>query len=459
MVDLRGKHIVVAGGGISGVAAATFCHRRGAHVVLSDVRTPAAIDLTRLDPGVTLDCGGHTDSLFAHADLIVLSPGIPLDIPVLQTAARSGVKIIGEVELASWFIRAPLIAVTGTNGKSTVTSLIGHILGHCGEKVFVGGNIGTPLIEAADGDYAVVVVELSSFQLETVAHFHAATVVMLNVSPDHLDRYPDMCSYMQAKKSVFGNQTPADLMVLNRDDAQVLALAQESQAQPLYFSSTVPLETGFSLEQPDSPRLPERAGQSGRPCLRWRSSAEEYRFDPAALQLKGIHNLENVMAAMAACAQRGHNLDRIWEAACTFTGLPHRMELVRTLRGVCWYNDSKGTNIGSVEKSLRGLDGPVTLIAGGKDKGGDYALLRPLLKEKRPHLVLLGAAAQKMAAAWADICPVTMVASMAEAVQQAHTHTPTPGSVLLSPGCSSFDMFQSFTQRGEVFTALVMGLE
>lgn len=459
MCNLRGKHVVVAGAGISGVAAATFCYRRGAHVVLSDMRASADVDLTRLDPGVALDCGGHTTSLFTHADLIIVSPGISLAVPVLQTAARCGVKIVGEVELASWFIRAPLIAVTGTNGKSTVTSLIGHILGHCSEKVFVGGNIGTPLIEAVGGDYTAVVVELSSFQLETVEHFHASTVIMLNVSPDHLDRYPSMCSYMQAKQKIFSNQNPADLMVLNWDDAQVLELAQISQAQPTYFSSTAQLETGFSLERSDPSTQPHRSEQSGRAFLRWRSCGEEFKFDPAELKLKGIHNLENVMAAMTVCAQRGHNLERIWEAACTFTGLPHRMEPVRTLRGVCWYNDSKGTNIGSVEKSLRGLDGPVTLIAGGKDKGGDYALLRPLLEEKRPHLVLLGAAAQKMATAWADICSITMVASMEEAVLQAQIHTPAPGSVLLSPGCSSFDMFRSFTQRGEVFTALVMALE
>ncbi|MDD2558300.1 MAG: UDP-N-acetylmuramoyl-L-alanine--D-glutamate ligase [Desulfuromonas sp.] len=447
MLNLQGKHVVVAGAGLSGVAAATFCHRRGAHVVLSDVRAPAEIDLTRLDPGVTLDCGGHTRSVFEHADLVVVSPGIPLDVPILQQAARCGVKIVGEVELASWFIPAPLIAITGTNGKSTVTSLIGHILRHCGEKVFVGGNIGTPLIEAVDGDYAVVVVELSSFQLETVERFHASVAVMLNVSPDHLDRYPDMCSYKQAKKRIFNNQSANDLMVLNYDDAQVLAMTHKSQARPVLFSSNIRLETGFSVEH------------SERPCLVWCGCGEESKFDLAALQLKGIHNLENVMAAMAVCAHRGHDLNRIWEAACAFSGLPHRMELVRTLRGVCWYNDSKGTNIGSVEKSLCGLNGPVTLIAGGKDKGGDYALLRPLLEEKRPHLVLLGAAAQKMAAAWADICPVTMVASMEEAVQQAHLHTPAPGSVLLSPGCSSFDMFRSFTQRGEVYTALVMELE
>ncbi|MDY0213185.1 MAG: UDP-N-acetylmuramoyl-L-alanine--D-glutamate ligase, partial [Desulfuromonadaceae bacterium] len=309
------------------------------------------------------------------------------------------------------------------------------------------GNIGTPLIEAVDGDYTAIVVELSSFQLETVEHFHAHAAVLLNVSPDHLDRYLDMRSYKLAKQKIFNNQSPNDLKVLNQDDAQVLAMAQESQAQPVYFSSSTRLETGFSMEHPE------------RPWLVWRSCGEEARFDPAALQLKGVHNLENVMAAMAICAHRGHSLEHIWEATSTFTGLPHRMELVRTLRGVCWYNDSKGTNIGSVEKSLRGLDGPVTLIAGGKDKGGDYALLRPLLEEKRPHLVLLGAAAQKMAAAWADICPITMVASMEEAVLQAQAHTLSPGSVLLSPGCSSFDMFRSFTQRGEIFTSLVMALE
>ncbi len=450
MINLQGKQVVVAGGGLSGVAAANFCHRRGAHVVLSDMRAPTDIDLTQLDPEVSLDCGGHTPSVFVEADLVVISPGIPLEVPVLQAAARCGVKIVGEVELASWFLQAPLIAVTGTNGKSTVTSLIGHILRHCGEKVFVGGNIGTPLIEAVGGDFSAIVVELSSFQLETIDLFHSSAAVLLNISPDHLDRYPDMLSYKQAKQRIFNKQTPSDLVVLNRDDPQVLELAQKTQAQPVCFSSTTLLETGFSLEN---------TTLSESPYLVWRSCGREYRFDSAALKIQGLHNLENVMAAMALCIHRGHDLAQIWEAVCTFIGLPHRMEFVRTLRGVRWYNDSKGTNIGSVEKSLRGLNGPVTLIAGGKDKGGDYAQLRPLLEEKRPHLVLLGAAAHKMAAAWADICPVTMVSTMEEAVLQAHKLTPVPGSVLLSPGCSSFDMFRSFTQRGEVYTALAMALE
>jgi UDP-N-acetylmuramoylalanine--D-glutamate ligase len=445
MPDLKGKKIVVAGAGVSGVAAANFCHRRGARVWISDTRSGAEISgLVHLDAGIELDCDGHTHSVFLHADLIVLSPGIPLHTPVISAAVQAGIPVWGEIELASRFLSIPIIAITGTNGKSTVTSLCGHVLRACGEKVFVGGNIGTPLIEAVDGDYSVAVVELSSFQLESVVDFHPRVAVLLNISPDHLDRYADMHSYVHAKQRIFANQTETDLMVLNRDDAQVLDLAHPFSPRRICFSSRHILPQGLSLDLP---------------FILWRRGDTEVRFDSNDLQLQGQHNLENVMAALAACSVREHDLHKMWQAACGFGGLPHRMELVRTLNGVRWYNDSKGTNIGSVEKSLCGFDTPVTLIAGGKDKGGDYALLRPVLMEKRPTLILLGAAADKMAAAWRDICPITMVASMEEAVTCAYRTTHAPGSVLLSPGCSSFDMFSSFAERGEVFAALVRALE
>lgn len=445
MLDLKGKHIVVAGAGLSGLAAARFCYRRGAHVSVSDNRPANEIDgLEQLDPHIERDCGGHTEAIFQDADLIILSPGIPLYVPVISRAIQAGIPVWGEIELASRFLHIPIIAITGTNGKSTVTSLCGHILHNCGEQVFVGGNIGTPLIEAVDGDYSVAVVELSSFQLESVTSFHPHVAVLLNISPDHLDRYPDMHSYMQAKQRVFANQNGADLMVLNQDDAQVLVLAHDSPSHSISFSSTHVLEEGLSLDLPS---------------MLWRHNTEEYRFDCNALQLQGAHNLENVMAALAACSGRGHTPAKMWQAACEFTGLPHRMELIRTLKGVRWYNDSKGTNIGSVEKSLCGFDVPVTLIAGGKDKGGDYALLRPVIRQKCHNLILLGAAADKMAAAWKDLCQTTMVNTMEEAVACAYQNTRAPESVLLSPGCSSFDMFSSFAERGEIFAALVRDLE
>nr|WP_320048501.1 UDP-N-acetylmuramoyl-L-alanine--D-glutamate ligase [uncultured Desulfuromonas sp.] len=444
MTTLAGKNIVVVGAGLSGLAVCRHAIDEGAHVVLSDHRASELIrGLENLDPRVQRDFGGHTDKLFLDADLIVVSPGVPLTVPVLAAAIERGTPVWGEVEYAYRQLSAPIIAITGTNGKSTTTELIGAMLRGCGKRVFVGGNIGIPLIEAAGLPLDYIVVELSSFQLEAVERFHAHYALLLNVSVDHLDRYPDMAAYVTAKQAIFSNQTADDVAVLNGEDIEVAAMASAIASQSVLFSSQHVLTQGVSFQQG---------------TIHWRNGNEELHFDSNELQLQGLHNIENVMAALVPVLLEGCDAKLAWQAACRFSGLPHRMVLVRTLDGVRWYNDSKGTNLGSVEKSVGGLQAPVTLIAGGKDKGGDYRDIRPALQGRVTALVLIGQAADLMEQAWGDLCPVYRADSMHQAVDIAHSVTPSPGQVVLSPGCSSFDMFKSFEDRGDRFVEAVMAL-
>ena len=453
-MNIARKKIVVVGAGLSGLAVCRYALKHGAQVVLSDSRSEhdvraggAALD--DLGGFVVLDLGGHSETYFTGADLIVISPGVKLTLAVLAAARRVGVPIIGEIELAARMLRCPIMAITGTNGKSTTTELLGAMLQRCGKKVFVGGNLGTPLITCVDEvlDYAVV--ELSSFQLESVAQFHPKYAALLNISLDHLDRYPSMASYVSAKWEIFCQQTEQDVAIVNADDPQVLRLAEGGAARQVLFSSARILDKGISCSEE---------------IIYWHGYGESLSFDTRQLQLKGSHNIENVMAALVPVLLEGLDADLAWQAACEFGGLPHRMVLLRNLDGVDWYNDSKGTNPGSVLKSVASLAQPIpvpklTLIAGGIDKGGDYCDMRECLAGRVGQFILLGQAADLMQHAWADLAPVHLVATMEQAVQLAQELTPQGGTVLLSPGCSSFDMFRSFEHRGDVFCAAVLALQ
>ena len=446
-LEIRGSDIVVVGAGRSGLALARYLAAAGARVTLSDQRRAAALagleELTAA--GVAFDLGGHSEARFAAADLIVISPGVPLNLPALAAAAGRGTHIIGEIELAFQQLSAPLVAVAGTNGKSTVTTLIGLIFSHWGKKTFVGGNLGTPLISAAaEKDWEWIVAEVSSFQLEAIRTFRPRCGLLLNITEDHLDRYPDMASYAAAKANLFMNMEKTDTAVLNADDPRVMALAQGIRARRVLFSAQGEMSVGI--------------GFNGREIV-WRGFGEERRFAVAELRLRGLHNVENVMASLIPALLAGCPPPMAWQAVCSFSGLEHRMALVRVLDGVSWYNDSKGTNVGSVIKSLAGLAPPVTLIAGGKDKGGDYAPLRPLVADKVRHLVLIGQAAERMAEAFQDVTCVHRATDLRHAVERAREVTPAGGSVLLSPACSSFDMFTSFEDRGRQFTELVLACE
>lgn len=440
--DYHNKRVLVVGAGTSGRALVRFLLERGATVALTDQRPAAQISdvQTLRQLPIRLDLGGHNAALFVEADLIVVSPGVPLDIPELQRAASGGVPILGEVEIASRELSRPLIAVTGTNGKSTTTSLIGAALRATGQRIFVGGNLGTPLIDACRDDYDRLVVELSSFQLETIERFHPQLAVLLNLSPDHLDRYPDLESYYRAKMRLFRNLTEKDRVLLNADDEQVCRLTDSLRAGKVWFSARGRLVEGMT-------RLGER--------LHWNWRGQHAEFPLADFRLAGEHNIENAMAALSAALLSDCPADPAWAAICAFPGLEHRMQLVRRRHGVDWFNDSKGTNVGSVVKSLAGLPAGIVLIAGGKDKGGDYAPLRPGLSQKVGHLILIGEAAPRMAGELAGTTDIREAADLAAAVGLA-AELARPGErVLLSPACSSFDMFADYRARGEEFARLV----
>lgn len=446
MTDYRGRQIVVVGAGRSGRALADHFLAAGAEVVLSDNRPAQQLaDLAALQGrGVLLDCGGHSRELFAAADLIAISPGVPLTLPVIAAALQKGVPVLGEIEIAFRELKAPLAAITGTNGKSTTTTLMGEIFQTWGRRTFVGGNLGTPLVEALDGSrWDWLVAEVSSFQLEAIETFRPKYGLLLNISEDHLDRYPDMAAYLAAKQRLFANMTGDDVAVLNGDDPLVLKLAAEVGCREVHFSSRNVPEEGMGLDGGD---------------IVWRRNGTETRFPAAELRLKGLHNLENVMAALIPPLLEGCPPQTAWGAVCAFGGLDHRMVLVRELDGVTWYNDSKGTNVGSVVKSLAGLERPVTLIAGGRDKGGDYLPLVGQVKDKVAHLILIGEAADRIEAALGVLTDTVRAATLEEAVLLARRLTPPGGSVLLSPGCSSFDMFRSYAERGEVFVKAVQAL-
>lgn len=440
------KQIVVVGAGKSGQALARFFCAQGARVILSDRRSRDELGeiVEHWQNQVQLDIGGHDPRLLTGADLVVISPGVPSNLPVLGEARNAGVPVLGEVEIAWRELPVPLVGITGTNGKSTTTALCGEMFSQGGYETFVGGNLGTPLINAVEiRGWQWLVVELSSFQLETIRDFRPKYAMLLNLSPDHLDRYAGMEDYYQAKLRLFENQSCEDVAILNADDAEVVARAANLTAAKIWFSSASELGAGMFV-----------AGHE----LVWRHAGEETRFDSRQLQLRGAHNLENVMAAMIPPLLEGVATEIVWQAACGFKGLPHRMQLVRQLNGTDWINDSKGTNVGSVIKSLQGLNAPVTLIAGGKDKGGSFAELEPLVRAKVGTLLLIGEAAERISRELNGAAIIQTCDSLGAAVLQAQEVTPAGGTVILSPGCSSFDMFMNFEARGDEFARQVLNL-
>jgi len=446
-MDLSGERVLVVGLGTSGLAAVHLLSESGARVVANDRRTEeelgAAADEAR-QAGAELVLGAHPPELFRSVDRIVVSPGVPR-LEALSAAAAAGVPIASEVELASWFVEGTVIAITGTNGKSTVTTMVGEMCARSGRPTFVGGNLGTPLVTVAGSPAArpggFVVVELSSFQLERVDRFRADVAVLLNVTADHLDRYDGLSDYAAAKARVFHGQGPGDAAVVPAGDELVLSLARAGAAAIHPFGG------------PDGV-VRERDGSI-------RNGTSSLSVSVDELRIRGRHNVDNACAAALAARLAGVAPEDVATVLRSFEGLAHRMQLIRTLSGVRWYDDSKATNVGAAVAAVDGLaaDQPVVLIAGGRDTGGSYAPLRERLERRARAVVLLGEAAPVMSAALEGIAPpVERVASMPEAVDRAR-HFARPGdAVLLAPACSSYDMFRTFAERGDIFQDLVRAL-
>ena len=447
-MDVAGKAVLVVGAARSGVAAARVLKGMGARVTLNDAKPEASLPGvgTLRAEGIRVLAGGHPRHLFRETDLIVVSPGVPLSLPPLAEALAHGVPVMGELELAYRIARAPFLAVTGTNGKSTTTALVGEILREAGVGAYVGGNIGNALCADPEAlvHAEVVVAEVSSFQLETVETFRPRWAALLNLTPDHLDRYESFEAYAAAKARIFRNQGPEDWLVLNQDDPRVVAMAGQARCRVAFFSRRSPVACGVFAA---SGQIVSTLGGQREPIL-----------PVAALRLVGTHNLENALAAAALSLLAGCPVQAVARALARFPGLEHRMELVRELGGVRYINDSKGTNVGAVMRSLESLSGPVILIAGGLDKGSDFAPLVPLVRERVRLLVLLGAARERMARALSGAAEMAFVPSMEAAVELAARRAVPGDTVLLSPACASFDMFPDFEARGRCFKAAVHSL-
>jgi len=402
------------------------------------------------DQPIRYFAGGHPREAFEDAELIVMSPGIAVESVVAVEAAKArSVPVIGELELASRYITAPVAAITGTNGKSTTTALIGEILKQSDRRVFVGGNLGRPVCEAALESTAWdwIVAEVSSFQLETIRSFHPRVAVLLNVSPNHLDRYPTMEAYWAAKMRLFENQTTDDAAVINADDPVVLERARSIPARRIFFGRRPGPEAGVYLDSDAVVAAGLSAGTKRVEILR----REE-------IPLPGSHNLENVLAAAAAGMVCGCAPDQIRKAVRVFKGLEHRLETVRTRNGVRYVNDSKATTAVALEKALEAFSEPIILIAGGRNKGADFGPLRELIGRKVKTAVLIGEARQEFQAAWRGSVPLFEAGSMEEAVRIAARTAAAGDVVLLAPACASYDMFRDFEDRGNRFKEIVKGL-
>ncbi|MGE3258084.1 MAG: UDP-N-acetylmuramoyl-L-alanine--D-glutamate ligase [Geobacter sp.] len=446
-MELNNKHITVMGLAKTGVACARFLASRSARVTATDLRDEQALsgvlrELAGL--GIRFVLGRHEEADFAEADLVVVSPGVPQEHPLLAAARAKGVAIISEVELAARCITAPLVAITGTNGKTTTTTLVGELFRASGFATYVGGNIGDPLIDLpASGEQVdVVVAEISSFQLEWIEQFRPTVAALLNLSEDHLDRYDSYQAYIDAKLRIFENQGPEGYAVVNRDDERVWQAAQGLTARLFPFSRKQMLDEGISCLGSE---------------IVYRHQGQELRFPIASFKLQGVHNLENIMAALACGLLLGCDQAKSQALLERFESLHHRMEFVREVAGVRYYEDSKATNVGSVAPALESFD-IITLIAGGKDKGGSYGPLAPLVKERVRHLLLIGEAAERMERELGSLTDTRRAATLEEAVRLAAQLTPPGGVVLLSPACSSFDMFRDYEERAQRFIAAVKEL-
>jgi UDP-N-acetylmuramoylalanine--D-glutamate ligase len=448
-LDLKNKRVLVVGIGRSGIASALFLQSRGAQVTVSDAKSEDQLREeipVLLDHGIAVETGRHGERTFQNQDLIVVSPGVPADAQPLAQARALGEQVIGEIELAAEFLTGPIIAITGSNGKTTTTMLVGEILAKAGVKTLVGGNIGKPaisLVEQATPE-SVTVLEVSSFQLETIRKFRPKVAVVLNVTPDHLDRHGTFEAYAAAKARIFENQREHDFVVLNADDATCVAMAEDAKPQVFWFNRKHEVQQGTFVRQ-------------GIVHLQ-RDGAEHEIMPVSEIPLKGAHNVENVLAAICAAELMGCSPDVIRNAIREFKAVEHRLQYVASIRGVEYYNDSKATNVDATIKALESFAGNIHLILGGKDKGSDYTVLNALLRERVKCVYTIGAAAEKIEKHIAGAAKIVSSGTMQAAVSQASANAQSGDIVLLAPACASFDQFQNYEHRGRVFKELVLAL-
>jgi UDP-N-acetylmuramoylalanine--D-glutamate ligase len=433
---------LVVGAGRSGVAAANFLAARDGEVVLTDSNPAPALPY-ELNPRVGRRFGDQSEKLLDGVSEIVISPGVPLTIPLLQRAVSRAIPIIAEIELAYRHLQGTVIGVTGSNGKSTTTALIGEILRVAGRQPIVAGNIGEPLIASLDLEKPrTYVLELSSFQLETVNTFRANIALLLNVTPDHMDRYPTFNAYAAAKYRIFRNQAEGDVAIVNAVERR--AEQRDAAVRTWSFSASQTVEEGAFLDGEE---------------LVLRVEGQERRVPRSVLKLQGTANVENALAAWLAARAAGVDDMSVQIAFGTFPGLPHRMVTVRELDGVRWVNDSKGTNVDATLKSLEGfLPASVILILGGKDKAGEFERMRELVGSRARTVITIGAAADRIAQALNGAAPLVQAGDMQHAVEWARKHARKSDTVLLSPACASFDQYRNFEHRGEHFEQLVRSL-
>ena len=448
-IDLTNKRILIVGLARTGVATALFCAARGAMVTATESRKEEelgiAIDVLR-SAGVSLELGGHQEKTFLEQDLIIPSPGVPTDAAHLRSARGKGVTIWSEIELAYRFLKGRLIGITGSNGKTTTTSLIDHILKTASFPTILAGNIGTPLIACVERSTmdTITVAELSSFQLELIATFRPDISLFLNLTPDHLDRHATMQTYGAAKARIFENQTEEDAAILNADDAATTP-----------YAPTLPRLFWFSRKQ----RVAQGAFLRGDDIVFRHDGNEEVILKRDKIPLVGEHNVENVLAAVAACRLAGADAGAVARGVLSFEGVEHRLEFVTEIGGVRYYNDSKATNVDATLKALDAFPGRILVILGGKDKGSDYTALQPALREKAVLALLIGAAADKIETQIAGSVAMERAKTLDRAVDIASQAAQPGDIVLLAPACASFDQFQNYEHRGRVFKELVHGLE
>jgi UDP-N-acetylmuramoylalanine--D-glutamate ligase len=448
-MDVKDKRVLVVGLGKSGVASALFLKARGARVTVSDTKSPDQLRdeiPALLDHGIAVETGGHGERTFRGQDLIVVSPGVPVDAPPLVQARASGEPVIGEIELAAQYLPGPIVAITGSNGKTTTTTLAGDVITAGGFPTVVGGNIGTPaisLVERAGRD-SVVVLEISSFQLETIQTFRPKVAVILNITPDHLDRHRTFQTYVDAKARIFENQQPSDYAVLNEDDPTCLTLAGRTRAQVFGFSRKKEVNQGAYV---DGGRILFRDGAGQREIML-----------VSEISLKGAHNVENVLAAVCTGALMGVSADMIRQAVRNFKAVEHRLEYVATIKGVEYYDDSKATNVDATIKALESFPANIHLILGGKDKGSDYTVLNDLLRQRVKRVYTIGAAAEKIESHIKGAAEVVHAETLDNAIRRASAVAQPGDIVLLAPACASFDQFQSYNHRGRVFKEVVYAL-